>query len=138
MKRVLVIVGVLLLVLIVGGICVSSMSSSRVTGNDAAAITKAAVMAIETMDTTKVVAYFTPLPGGAMLSRLDALYSGIKSLSIEHLNVLLIATEGSSARVQASYDMVFTSSVGAVNTQHCDKVVKLIQVDSKWYINEPF
>jgi hypothetical protein len=46
--------------------------------------------------------------------------------------------EGAAARVEATYDMVFTSSLGQISTEHCQKTIKLVLIEGKWYVNEVF
>ena len=109
---------------------VGSMSSPENTA-------KNAIMALESKDGSKVAAYFTPIPGALMGQRVDATLSGFDTMDIQNLKCMLILQEGASARVQAVYDMVVTVN-GAVNIQHCSKVIKLVQLEKKWWINEVF
>lgn len=134
--RRLVIVGVLILALVVGGgYCLSNLPSSIKQGSPEA-VAKGAILALETKDADKVTAYFTPIPGRLMTTRLTSTFQ-FDSVKIQDLVVHTILNEVSSARVQAVYDMVVTKD-GVVNVQHCNKVLKLVKIDGKWWINEPF
>lgn len=98
---------------------------------------KGAVLALAKLEPEKVTAYFTPVPGAAMANRLATLYMNMESLDIEDLTVILILEEGVAARVQATYDMIFTAQ-GYTNTEHCSKIIKLVEIDGKWWINDVF
>jgi hypothetical protein len=99
--------------------------------------TKSAIMSIEKMDATKVAAYFTPVPGALESQRLKSMFASWDTIDIQNLKCMLVLKEGASARVQAVYDMILSQG-GYINTEHCSKTLKLVQIDKKWYINEVF
>lgn len=139
MRRII-IIAVLVIALIGGaGLCVSKVQIGGTAGpgKNPEATVKAAIMAMEKMDPAKVTPCFTPIPGASMANRLATLYSKVDSIDIQDLKCMLVLDEGVAARVQATYNMVFAQG-GYVNTERCNKTIKLIKLDGKWYINEPF
>lgn len=134
--RRLVIVGILILALVLGGgYCLSKLPSS-IKQDNPEAVAKAAILALETKNAGKVTAYFTPIPGRLMATRLAPIFQ-FDSIKIQDLVVQTTLNEVSSARVQAVYDMVVTKD-GILNVQRCNKVLKLVKIDGKWWINEAF
>ncbi len=137
MKKVgLIIIGILLLAL--AGWCMGQLQSGTGSMKSPEATAKSAIMSLESLQPAKTQAYCTPVPGQLMANRLSRMYLNIKELDIQNLAVMLVSREGSSARVQAVYDMVLTSLLGAVSTEHRMQTLKLIEQDGKWYVNEVF
>ena len=136
--RRIIVVGILLLLLVVsGGYCISQLPGNKIKQSNPEEVVKAAISALETKDTDKVTAYFTPIPGRIMSTRLKETTFVFDSIDIQDLVVYRTLDEISSVRIQAVYDMVVTSG-GIVNVQHCNKVLKLVRIDGKWWINEAF
>ncbi len=138
MRKLLLIVLVIAVLWFGGSWCVSRLSSGMGSINTPEATSKAAIMSLETLEPAKVQAYFTPIPGQLMANKLARTYLNLKALDVQNLRVMVVSEEGSAARVEAAYDMVLTSQLGALSTEHCAKTIKLIQQDKKWYINEAF
>lgn len=139
--RRLVVIGVVVVLLVWGVIsCYSYMQSSTVSLGSPVGAAKGAIEAMESMEPAKVTAYFTPIPGALMGTRLINTYKNITKLDIQNLNAMLVLNEGSAARVEVTYDMVFTTSLGQISTEHCSKIIKLVFNESKdkWLINEVF
>ncbi|MBV6341212.1 hypothetical protein [Candidatus Magnetobacterium casense] len=137
-RRVVVIGAVIVVLLLVGNWCLGKMQTGMGSQNSPVNTAKGAVMAMEAMNPEKVVAYFTPIPGQIMATRLANTFSKMDKLDIQNFKGMLILQEGAAARVQVTYDMVFTQG-GYVNTEHCAKTLKLVNPDGKkWYVNEVF
>ncbi len=138
MRRI-VFLGILIILLIWGIIsCMSYVGSSLGNINTPESTTKAVIMSMESMKPDKTVAYFTPIPGALMRTRLGTMHTNISKLDIQNLRTMVMSNEGSAARVQAVYDVVFTTNLGEVGTQHYAKTIKLINQDDKWLVNEVF
>ena len=136
--RRIIVIGVIVIVVIWLGItCLNKVGSGVGSMSSPENTAKSAIMTLESKDGAKVAPYFTPIPGALMGQRVDATLSGFDTIDIQNLKCMLILQEGASARVQAVYDMVVTVN-GAVSIQHCSKVIKLVQLEKKWYINEAF
>ena len=138
LRRIIVIGVIVIIVLWLGITCVGKLGSGIGSTNSPEGTTRAAIMSLEGKDAAKVAAYFTPIPGALMSSRVNNLYRNIKSLDIQNLNAMLMLNEGAAARVEATYDMVFTSSLGQISTEHCQKTIKLVLIEGKWFVNEVF
>ena len=136
-KRIIVIGIVVIIVLWLGITCVSKLGSGIGNTNSPEGAVKSTIMSFEGKDSAKVASYFTPIPGALMAHRVDSMFTNFDSIDIQNLRVMLILKEGSSARVEATYDMVVTVN-GAVDTQHVVRTIKLVQIDKKWCINEAF
>ena len=138
MRR-LIVFGIIIVLGIWGAItCVGYFQSSTVSLDSPVGAAKGAIQAMESMDPAKTTAYFTPIPGAKMFSRLTNVYRNITKLDIQNLNAMLVLDEGVAARVEATYDMVFTTALGQINTEHCQKIIKLVLYEEKWHINEVF
>ena len=137
MKKLIIIV--IILVIAVFGLCKSNLIhiGSAGPGTTPEQTAKAAVLALAKLEPEKATLFFTPIPGAAMANRLADLYMNIESLDIEDLTVILTLEEGVAARVQATYNMIFTAQ-GYTNTEHCSKIIKLVKIDGKWWINDVF
>ena len=136
-RRVILIVIVIILLVLGSGYCLSNMEEGMADQDDPEIVARAAILAIETMDADKVAAYFTPIPAQGMRNRLNDIYTTYESVRIEGLAVDCTLNEGLAAKVQAVYAMV-VSRDGVPNIQHCNKMVKLVKIDNKWWINEAF
>jgi hypothetical protein len=136
-RRIIVIGIIVIIVLWLGITCMSKLGSGIGSTNSPEGTTRAVIMSLEGKDGTKVATYFTPIPGALMSQRVNSMFANFDKVDIQNLKVMLVLKEGSSARVQAVYDMILTQG-GYINTEHCSKVVKLIQLDGKWFVNEVF
>ncbi len=137
MRRVIIIGALIVVLLLAGNWCLGKMQTGMGSTNSPVNTAKSAVMAMESKDVAKVTAYFTPIPGQVMATRLTNTFSKMDKLDIQNFKGMLVLQEGAAARVQVTYDMVFTQS-GYVNTEHCAKTLKLVQLDKKWFVNEVF
>lgn len=137
MKKLIIVV--IILVIAVFGLCRANLIhiGSAGPGKTPEQTVKSAVLALAKLEPEKVTLFFTPRPGAAMATHLTALYANMESLDIEDLHVTLILDEGIAARVQATYNMTFTAQ-GFTNTEHCSKIIKLVKIDGKWWINDVF
>jgi len=138
MRKVVVIIISIILLALAGSWCMSQLQGGTGSMKSPEATAKSAIMSLESLQPAKTQAYCTPVPGQLMANRLSRMYLNIKELDIQNLAVMLVSKEGSSARVQAVYDMVLTSHLGAVSTEHRLQILKLIEQDGKWYVNEVF
>jgi hypothetical protein len=136
-RRIIVIGVIVVIVIWLGITCVGKLGSGIGSTNSPEGTTRAAIMSLEGKDGTKVATYFTPIPGALMSQRVNSMFANFDTIDIQNLKVMLVLKEGSSARVQAVYDMILTQG-GYINTEHCSKTIKLVQIDKKWYINEVF
>lgn len=138
MRR-LIILGLIIILGIWGAItCVGYFQSSMVSMDSPVGAATGAIQAMESMEPAKTIAYFTPIPGALMHTRLTNMYKNITKLDIQNLNAMPVLNEGAAARVEAAYDIVATSALGQINTEHCKKIIKLVSIDGKWFINEVF
>lgn len=136
-RRLILIIVVVVVVLWLGGTCLTKLGSGVGSTNSPENTAKSAVMAFESKDGAKVAAYFTPIPGALMSQRVNVQLSSFDTIDIQNLKCMLVLKEGSSARVQAVYDMVVTVN-SAIDIEHCSKVIKLVELEGKWYVNEVF
>jgi len=139
LRRIIVIGVIVIIVLWLGITCVSKLGSGTGSVNTPEGAVKSVIMSFEGRDSAKVASYFTPIPGALMAHRTDSMFTNFDTIDIQNLRVMLILKEGSSARVEATYDMVVTVN-GAVDTQHVVRTIKLVESvsEKRWYINEAF
>ena len=135
-RRILFVLIVIGLLVIGGGYCLN-LSPGLVDQDHPDVVTRAAIEAIGTMDAESVTAYFTPLPSRSMSARLNTTFNYYDSIEISGLTTRIALDDGVAAQVRADYDMIVTKD-GNQNIQHCSKVIKLVQIDGKWWINEAF
>jgi len=136
--RRLIIIGAIIALLFVGGsICMGKLDFSSARTDTPVNTASAAIMAMEKKEAAKVTQYFTPTPGAAMANRLNILFAKCETIDIANLSVMLVLEEGVAARVQASYDIIWTQG-GYVNTQHEARLIKLVKYEKRWWINEAF
>lgn len=136
-RRVVLIVVVVAGLIVGGGYCMSQMPAPMAKQDDPATVASAAIAAIESRKAEDVTRYCTPIPGRQVAQSLTRIWNQFDTVEVSDLTTVIILREGSSARVHAVFDMVVTRD-GMVDVQPCDKVLKLVQQDGKWWINEAF
>lgn len=136
MKRLIVIGFVIIVVIFLAVTCFNSMGGSHFGNNNPESTTQGAIEAMESRDANKVIGYFHMYYRPAMV-RSMALLNSFDSIKINNVTVMKMKEEGLSAQVQATWDLLLTKN-GVVSSQHYAKVIKLVKIEGKWYINEAF
>lgn len=133
-RRLILIGGICVLVLI-GMVIYNGMGYQQSAMSSPKSTIDGVMDAYQTQDVKNVIAYFTPIPSSQMKENLIRLFRACDSIKMSNVDVLVIYQEGLAARVQVSWDME-TEVAGEVSTQHFAKVISMVKIEKKWYINQ--
>ena len=101
------------------------------------ATVRSAIQDFELRDPAMVTRYFTPIPASIMRIRLEETFQWLDKLDIQDLDVWIVSNDGLAARIQARYNMIMTQDQ-YIDSQRCNKQIKLVKLEGKWFINEAF
>lgn len=138
LRRVIVIGLAVVLIFFGVGTCVSKVGESVRMQGDPVGVVNYTIRAFASKDVEKVRANFTPIPGQTMAARMTLVFAKFDKIEVENLHCQESLRELTSARVEATYDIVVTTPSGQVAVEHYAKTIKLVLIGDKWYINEPF